>query len=573
MSGAPASPQILWARVLIDGLIRGGVRDGAVSSGARSAALVIAAAERADLRLTPLADERAAAFFALGRARASGRPVLLLCTSGTAGAHWYPALIEASTAGLPLLAATADRPAEAHRCGAPQTIDQSRLFSAFARDSIDIGPPRGDGEALRALHRKAIRAAALSLHPDPGPVHLNVPLGEPLGPEPGAPDREKMERRAAAILGGPAPEFRPPAGEPDREGARRAAHLCREARRPVLVCGPAPVAAGAAWPAAERLARRLGAPILAEPASQFRFTGEEHPLRFDGYDLFLADEAPPAPDLVIRFGGTPTSAALRRWLAAAEGADHLFVAPRGAPDPGGEGTLFLAGDGARIAALLLREMESVEPAGEKEWVGLFAGPNARALEEAARAAGGPSLTEALAARTVVGALPEDAFLAAGNSNPIRTIDRYCPGASARAPVLAQKGVNGIDGLVAGAAGAATDRPVTLLVGDLSFLHDLNGLAAAREAKEPLAIVVVRNDGGRIFESHPLGSSPEAAPYLERFLIMPHRLDLSHAARLFELPFHRAETEEELRGALSDAAARRGATVIEAVIAPAAPRPS
>ena len=198
----------------------------------------------------------------------------------------------------------------------------------------------------------------------------------------------------------------------------------------------------------------------------------------------------------------------------------------------------------------------------------------RALEEARRPAEGPALTEASVARTVVKNLPEDAFLALGNSNPIRTVDRYCPGASALAPVLSQKGVNGIDGLLSAAAGAgaATRRPVTLLLGDLSFLHDLNGLAAAREAEAPLAIVVVRNEGGRIFESHPIGSSPEAAPYLESHMILPHDLDLSHAARLYAIPFTRTSSDDELRRALEGAAARPGAMVIEAVIDPSAPRP-
>ncbi|MBN1827194.1 MAG: 2-succinyl-5-enolpyruvyl-6-hydroxy-3-cyclohexene-1-carboxylic-acid synthase [Candidatus Eisenbacteria bacterium] len=574
---AGASPQTIWASVLIDGLVRAGVRRAVVSSGARSAALVIAAAEHESLHVTPVADERAAAFFALGQARATGSPTLLVCTSGTAGAHWYPAVIEAAASRVPLVAVTADRPPESHGCGAPQTIDQTRLFGVHARRSVELGMPRGDAEALRALHRKALGAVADSLHPIPGPVHLNAPFAEPLGPEPGAPDRESMARAAAAVVGGPAPESRPPVVEPDRESYDRAVRLCREARRPVFLGGPAPVAAGDAWSSVERLARRLGAPILAEGASQYRFTGEDHPLRFDGHDLFLAWEetaATLAPDLVLQFGAYPTSAATRRWLAATGGADRLVVAPLGRPDPPGGAALFLHGAPERIAARLLREMESVEPSVEEEWAGLFAAPNRRALDEARRLAGGPVLSEARVARTVTETLPDGAFLAVGNSNPIRTVDRYCPGSTARAPVLAQRGANGIDGLVSAAAGAAvaTGRPVTLLLGDLSFLHDLSGLAAAREATTPFAIVVVRNDGGRIFESHGLGSSKEAAPFLERYMIMPHGSDLAHAARLFDLPFHRAVSDDGLREALGAAAARRGATVIEATIPPRAPKP-
>jgi 2-succinyl-5-enolpyruvyl-6-hydroxy-3-cyclohexene-1-carboxylate synthase len=348
------------------------------------------------------------------------------------------------------------------------------------------------------------------------------------------------------------------------------------------VAGPAPAAQVAARAGAAALAAATGFPLAAEAASQLRFTGDalrrvagDGIVRADAFDwLYRAADGRRdlAPDLVIQIGAPPTSTGWERLVDERADLHRVVLAPHGWPDPHGTALRLVHGDVAATLETLAETVARLRGAPRPE-------PSAfaRALGAAERAAWriidadldatAAVLEEGAVARVTAAALPAGSLFVVGNSLPIRTVDAFCPASLADVRVLSQRGASGIDGLVAGAAGAAsvTDRPVTLLVGDVSFLHDLGGLMLSRHARAPLVVVVVQNDGGRIFETLPLAAAGHAAA-MPHFTT-PHGLDLGHAARLFGVAHARVASRAALAGALAAAHGHRGCTVIEAVVPP------
>jgi len=579
MSAAPENLLTVWARLLFDSLADAGVRHVVLSPGARSTPFVLAAAAQPRLRLHDVIDERAAAFFALGQARVTGEPSVLLCTSGSAAAHYLPAVIEADQAGVPLLVVTADRPVELLHAGANQTIDQRLLFEGYARRVVDVGAPDAAPSAMRGLRRLATQSVALTKAPNPGVAHLNLRARKPLEPTGAeslaarALESQLQTLLAVAVSRVTESELVPPAAAVE-ELARR----CLEAKRGVIVAGPAPAIQAAARHAVARLALATGFPLLADAASQLRFAGPQWPaevVRIETYDwlyrLPAADDLW-RPDFVLQLGSTPTSAAWERLLDRHPGIARAVVAPRGWPDPHGSAGDFVHADIAATCERLADAVDRCRPAG-RPVTGDFAlaldsaqTRVRRAIEAKLRASNG-ALGEGAVARLAAAALPAGAWLALGNSLPIRNADAYCSGLVAELRVLSQRGASGIDGLVSGAAGAASvaDAPVMLLVGDISALHDIGGLALAGSARVPLVIVIVNNGGGRIFEQLPLARV--AGEQTMAHFTTPHRFDFALAARLYGHAFARAGTTGELGEALAAAVRRPGCTVIEAVVAP------
>ncbi len=546
-----------WAELLLASLRAAGCADLVVSPGSRSTPLVMAAARLA-IECHVLVDERVAGFFALGRARASGRPSALVCTSGTAAAHYLPAIIEASLARVPLVVVTADRPPELHGCAAPQTIDQQHLYGRFARGFVDLRVPEATAGALRGVRRRAAQMVALAMGPEPGPVHINVPAKKPLEPT-GSPDEASMAEMVAALLREPAPRAAAPIATASETVIDEVAGALGRARRALLVAGPAPLDQ-AARPIAD-LARAGGLPLLAEVTSQLRFTGEEPaPGLCEHFDLLLRApgwRAAHRPDLIVELGAPPTSSAYAAMLAEA-GCERIVIAPHGWSDPHSSAHLMVNAPVAAVAARLAARI-SARPGGWTEaW--LAASRRAGAALDRLAVAG-----EHAAVRDAVAALPDGALLALGNSLPVRTAET-CGADRRRIGVLHQRGACGIDGLVAGAAGAASasGRPTALLLGDVSFAHDLGGLAAARLSGAPLAIVVIDNGGGRIFEQLPVARAPGGAALLERFFLTPPALDVAAAAAAFGIPTVRAERPG---AAIAAALAGSGPTLVHVPVAP------
>lgn len=568
--------QIAHARLLVDAFAQAGVTDVVLSPGSRSTPLVLALAEHGSLRCIDVLDERSAAFVALGQARVTGRPTLVVCTSGTAPAHWYPAVVESNEARVPIVLLSADRPFELQSCGASQTVDQLKLFGDHVRWFAEVGLPDGTEGMLRAARRIAVQAVARSLGPVPGPVHVNVRARKPLEPRavPTDEDRATAERAELIAAEPPARVFAAQRG-PSLDAVRAIADRCAAVDEGVIVAGPAPLASRSAREAVLELARATGYPLLAEATSQLRFVApraRHDVVAADAFGHILRSSAARAlrPEIAILLGDAPVSSAWNE-LASTGRTRQIVVSPSGWPDPRSSASMIVESDVGDAARAVVGELRARRgPRRPTDWAGAWARADAAAwravateLEQA-----GDALGEGAAVRALVRSLPPGSLLAVGNSLPVRHLDAYCEGGGADLGVLSQRGAAGIDGLVSGAAGAAlaSDVPVALLAGDVSFLHDVGGLFAARAVRQPLIVLVLNNGGGRIFEQLPIASSDAGRAAIDRFTT-PHALDLSHAAALYGLGFARAATVADLRSAIAAALSRSSCTVIEAIVPP------
>lgn len=487
-----ATTQATFCATLVDEWARGGVTDAVVAPGSRSTPMTVALARDERIRVHVHVDERAAGFVALGVGLASGRPAAVVTTSGTAAVELHPAVVEADLAGVPLLAVTTDRPPELHGVGAPQTVDQHGLFGL---PTVEPGVPRPDAAwSWRSLAARALLDAA------DGPVHLNLAFTEPLLADP-------------AEL---------PAG---REGpwhqsvAARliVAELDLGGRRGVIVAGRG------SHPGAVRVAAdALGWPVLADPLSGGWVDA------VTGFDLLLRDEGwadAHRPEAVVRFGAPSTSKVLAAWL---RGVEPYVVVGRADPD--------------RCATHLVDALRPTGPTVEADWAEawLEADRRVQARLDEALAEG---LTDPAVARRVVQSLDEDHALVVASSMPIRDVEWF--GGPARARVLANRGANGIDGVMSTAVGVAlTGVPTVALVGDLAFLHDTNALLGAADRGIDLTVVVVDNDGGAIFSFLPQADQLPPEEF-ERLFGTPHGLDLVAVARAHGVDAREATTLDEL----------------------------
>ncbi len=560
-----------WGRVLSRTLAEAGVSHVVVSPGSRSTPFVLSALAEPGLEVRVVIDERSAAFFALGRARATGEPTAILCTSGTAAANYLPAVVEADAAGIPLVVLTADRPLSLMECGANQTIEQLGLFAGRTRFTLDLGAPSAELSHMRAARRGIFRAVAEATGPRPGPVHLNLRAEKPL--EPGAATTEadaRAERAAAELLeSGPtvaALGRLAPSGEILDAIAARIAR----AARPVVVAGPSPIAARAASDALFALCREAKLPLLAEPTSQHRFAGTRRRgvAALDFFDLAFrtpSGRAALAPDLVVQIGDYPISRGYAELTAGAP-IERIVLCERGWPDPSGDAELVCRADlGETLRGLASRGVAGARDEGFAARLSSAQAALGHLVEEV-----GAVFGEGAVARVVSASVPSEGLLCVGNSLPVRQLDHFCPGAVGDFSVASQRGVSGIDGLVSGAAGAAaaTRRPTILYLGDVSFLHDLSGLMSARDLGAPLVVVVSNNDGGRIFEQLPVARAGLDDAALRAFTT-PHGLTFAHAAALYGHAYASAADAPSLSRAIARALARGGTTLVEATVSPSA----
>lgn len=545
---------ILWARVFADELARGGLREVVIAPGSRSTPLVFAFAERADVRVYSLLDERGAAFFALGLAQAADRPVAVLCTSGTAAANFLPAVVEAHYGRIPLLVLTADRAHELRESGANQTVDQVRLFGSHALWAVDVALPEAQPPPvlLRSLRTLAARALSVADGLPKGAVHLNFPFRKPLepSPEPGALDHAP----AGPADGSPAVRVLNPVLAPSEGQVSQLVEVLRAAQHPAIVCGPR--CAAGDFPAAVReLAARSGAALFADVLSGARFGVDG----LAGYDTTLsASHKPTAPDAVITFGAPPTSQALSDYLAAATGPRVLVTADAVWQDPDHLAAVWLRADPALLCRAAAAMIEARAPSAWLLQHERAADAARAALLEVRREAwfdGG-------AVAAVVEALPAGAQVFAASSLSVRNLDQFGSGAQ-NLRVLGNRGASGIDGTVSSAFGLAAHNPAAptvLITGDLALYHDLNGLIAARRLGLKLIIVCINNNGGGIFYRLPVAHYD---PPFEDLFVTPHGLTFEGAALQFGLRYARVSDEVSLQGYLMEALADGESWLIEA----------
>jgi 2-succinyl-5-enolpyruvyl-6-hydroxy-3-cyclohexene-1-carboxylate synthase len=567
---APAPENATYACVgaLVDELVRGGVDHLCLCPGSRSAPLAICAARQPGLRVWALVDERSAGFFAVGMARASGRPVALVSTSGTAAANFLPAVIEARHSRVPLVVVTADRPRELRDVAAPQTIDQVRLYGGYVKWFVDAAPPEPAEAMLRYFRTVASRAAATARERPAGPVHLNVPLREPLVPAVRPEIPPPSDRAPSAWDGRPSGRPYTTATQAARPvGRRLAARLAQELRaapRGVIVAGPQD---DARFPdAVAGLAAATGYPILADPLSQVRCGPHDRRSIIDSYDAFLrvgdlSDAL--APEVIVRLGGVPVSRPLLGYIERHPEARHIVAdAEDGWTDP-----LHLASDvlhaaPRRVCEAIAACMDAAGMRPQATWAARW-GRLAEAARDAIREhlAGIDEPFEGKVFAELAGLVPDGATLYVGNSMPVRDLDTFFAGSARSIRVLGNRGASGIDGLVSSALGAAavSGGPTILVLGDLAMYHDLNGLLAAKLHRLRTTIVLLNNDGGGIFSFLPQADYPE---HFERLFGTPTGLDFRAAADLYGAAFGRAATWPDFRMGVAAGLASAGLSIVE-----------
>jgi 2-succinyl-5-enolpyruvyl-6-hydroxy-3-cyclohexene-1-carboxylate synthase len=549
----------LWATLIVEELVRSGVDFFCVAPGSRSTPLVAALAENKNAKSLIHFDERGSAFAALGYARAAGRPAAWITTSGTAVANGFPAVVEAATDGVPMILLTADRPPELRQTGANQTIDQPDIFGDYVRWRFDLPAPEEAVDPAMVL-TTVDQAVYRTLRAPSGPVHLNLMFREPFISAPEDP-REEL----------PAPERWLESGEPytryaatrpavDPDAIERLSNALRPVKRGLIVAGRLP--SRKQGEAVLRLAESLHWPLLPDVGSQIRLgTRSENLVAY--HDALLASEpfkASHAPEAVLHFGGRAVSKRLEGFLA--ESRPDPYVVVRGNPfrlDPAHRVTHSVEADVLDLCAALA-EAAGGDARADHLW--------AKSWREASQRLDGyldrffegtEELSEPLVARLISRHVPEEHALVVASSMPIRDLDTYAASDGASAPLAANRGASGIDGTIATAAGVAraSGRPLTILIGDLALLHDLNSLAMVRDL--PVVVVVLNNDGGAIFSFLPVAHH-EA--FFEPYFGTPHGLSFEHAAAMFSLGYDCPRSATEFVEAYRKASGSSTPTLIE-----------
>lgn len=533
----------LWGALFARTLRRLGATHAVVSPGSRCTPLLYALAADPDWQVTPVLDERTAAFHALGIAKALHRPVVLVCTSGTAAANYLPAVVEAWHSGIPLLVVTADRPPELQDCGAGQTINQHRIYGSHIVAEFSSAPPSPKPVSLAVWQNLLRTALEKTTFPRPGPVHLNVPLRDPLAPSVHqddflSPPLEKILAR----------EFPPPPA-PGKISPAPLLEWARPFSHGLIVAGVAhPQDPAAHAQAVLELSRRLGWPILADALSPLRHHAPENAPVIWAYDALLRRpqfSSALRPDAVLQIGPLPTSKTLRAWLATPT-IPFLVLSP--------------LGDNLHP----LRQPHQTLPASPEQFL-LANTPDAEADAtwcrqwQHAEATVAPAISSALAQEKTLfegkiisllhAHLPSRTPVILANSMPVRDAEYFWPSNYQQRRIFSSRGANGIDGTLGTALGIAqaTQQPAVLLTGDLSFLHDSNALLLAKDFSGSLTILLVNNDGGGIFQHLPIAQDN---PHFERFWATPQHVNFSLLAAAHGITHQKISEWETLANRLA-----------------------
>ena len=532
-----------FSRALAASLHALGLRDVCISPGSRNTPLTLAFAVHTGIQDWSHHDERSAGFFAIGLAKASGRPVALVCTSGTAAAEYHPAVVEAFQSRVPLLVLTADRPPELRDVGAPQAIDQVKAYGDHVKWSHTGAPP--DDTAVQTAPALAAHAWGEAVASPAGPVHLNLPFRDPLVPdtreEPSSPAGPTPSVHTGTAVAAPAT-----VAKLDRILA---------ARKTLFVVGS--LAGGAGADQIDALAAALGAVVFADPQSGLR-SGARTSAVIASADLLASAGAldTDPPDVVVRWGGVPTSKPVWRWLESHPDVIQVLIDAGGHHDPLATAHLVVRADAATTA-------EQIDtPGGPDEWAEAW-----RHRDDAAEVAVAAALsTEAFpndpaVARLVAAAAPPGATLFTGSSMPIRDVDTFAAHRDEPLTVIANRGANGIDGSISTTLGvAAAGHPCVALIGDVAALHDVGALATMARLRLPLILVIAHNDGGGIFHLLPQADPSRVDPAVfERHIATPHGTDFVAVATALGLPARRVE---DAAGLTAHVATGEGPLVLE-----------
>ncbi|MCF3943483.1 2-succinyl-5-enolpyruvyl-6-hydroxy-3-cyclohexene-1-carboxylic-acid synthase [Oceanobacillus alkalisoli] len=539
----------------VDEMNENGIQHVVISPGSRSTPLALAFSEHEAIKEWIVIDERSAAFFALGLAKQTKAAVALVCTSGTAAANYYPAIVEAHYSRVPLVVMTADRPHELRDVGAPQAIDQFHLYGNYVKWFQEMALPEVENGMLRYVRQKAARSVYMACEGNPGPVHLNFPFREPLALDfslEGIWEYDGMTEQATLL---------PLDGKKQLTEKQLEAFVSRleGMRNGLIVCGPQ--ADDEQFPEQiVALAQKWQLPVLADPLSGLR-SGSHHKTNIiETYDALLKDKAirdRMKPDFIIRFGAMPVSKAYLFFMKENETTPQFIIENHsGYREPTGNVTEFIFADPSAFCEGLLAFRQ---PAFSEDWLHDW-----QAMNEVARNhflfGREEKITEGEAIRGLREVIPEESTLYVGNSMAVRDVDTFFLSDEKEISILANRGANGIDGMVSSGVGAAAaGKRVTLVLGDLSFFHDMNGLHAAKHYELDITILLINNNGGGIFSFLSQAENPK---HFEALFGTPLHLDFAKAAELYEANYFTPETEEELKEVLQVSYEKKGLSIVE-----------
>ncbi|MCB8976180.1 MAG: 2-succinyl-5-enolpyruvyl-6-hydroxy-3-cyclohexene-1-carboxylic-acid synthase [Ardenticatenaceae bacterium] len=569
------NPNLQAAAIFVNGLAQAGLDSVVISPGSRSTPLTLAFEAHPGIETFLHIDERGAGFYALGMALASDKPVALVCTSGTAVANYFPAIVEAQMSQVPLLILTGDRPHELRHSGANQTIDQVKIFGDQVLWSVDMPLPTENPPevALRHVQTTAVRAYVTANGLRKGPVHVNFPFRKPL--EPSA--EEIRDWRLEIESAGQISNLQSPISHgklmPTDEQLDWLTAVLTQHPHSLIICGPR--CPGGEFPAAVMaLAQQTGYPLLADPLSGLRFQRKgaksergakkksaesADSFIISGYETFLQhDPVWPEPEVIVRFGQVPTSKWLNAYLDKINPSIRLHIRENGVwADDSHRTTHFWQLNETAVCQTLIARLQNHQP--DPAWQQTI-----QATEDATWDTLEAQLSQhwfdGAAVATLLENLPEDANLLIGNSLPVRHLDQYGRSQAKTLHIFGSRGASGIDGNIATGLGvaAATGRPTFIAVGDVTALHDLNSLLLARQTPNA-TLIVINNNGGGIFRRLPI--SQHEPPFTDRFLT-PHGRTFEHAAAMFELDYRRAENREQFVQAVATAVAHPAPRLIE-----------
>ncbi len=539
---------------LVDEMAKTDISHAVISPGSRSTPLAMLLEENENICTYLQVDERSAAFFALGIAKATQKPVALLCTSGTAAANYYPAVVEAYHARVPLLVLTADRPHELRDIGAPQAMNQLQLYGNFAKEFIELALPEATEKMFHYVRMTVARALVSATHTPAGPVHINVPLREPLLPNLLLENLWEHGR-----LNGDA-HRRVVKGETSLQQIDEFVDLFSIYEKGVIICGE-----GVENSKDEIIsfAEATGYPIIADPLSGLRSGTHKKEFVIDCYDTFLRGEQTALslqPDVIVRFGAMPVSKAMYQWLNMQAQARSLVVE---------EGSSWRDYTLLTSEKIICHEKSFCEEISRKitkraktSWLEEWRSMNNWTKEKLAKANNHEGFFEGKVVQEIQKLLPESSIFFVGNSMPIRDVDTFFTTDEKNVRIFANRGVNGIDGVVSTALGTSiTGEPLLLLIGDLSFFHDMNGLLSAKLHDINVTIVLVNNDGGGIFSFLPQRKEEK---HFESLFGTPLSLDYEYAVKMYGGTFHRVTDWNDFGEKVTNSFAEKGLKVIEVV---------
>lgn len=524
-----------YLNAFIQGLIDGGVTRVVISPGSRSTPVSILLHQRTEIETFIDVDERSAGFFALGLTKKEQQPVVLVCTSGTAAANYFPAIAEARQSNLPLVVVTTDRPHELRQNGAPQTMNQLHLYGEHVKQFIEMALPEDTQEMRQYAYVQGAKSVGLSTSLPMGPIHVNVPLREPLLPD----------------LSLPVPPIKKVSmmsGEPNLSTAQLNDLAQKWSnKKGIFIVGmgfPIDGVGGLI-----EVAEKLGWVILADPLANVRSYGKQSrniSPYFDTYLRHISEEL--TPEVIVRFGKSPVSKPLNQFLSRFSGEYYLVESSTQWLDSSKMmSTLIVSEEVSLLEGLLQSNIKRVD----NEWLIQWNALDKKVLS-VINEQSNEVLTEANITKTVVETMEEESNLFVSNSMPIRDLDTYLPGTTHSFSIFGNRGVNGIDGIVSSALGvSASDltKETRLLIGDLACFHDMTGLAMATKYQLPITIILINNDGGGIFSMLSQRELPKEM--FDDLFATSTGVDFKYSAKMYGLDYHLVQSIKELKNLLTE----------------------